>query len=591
LNELVKNKKSLNDLINKYKLSQKIINSNYSESLSLTFEEVLDAIYCNNKTKNDIKSLFNYYQNFINMKYQENKSKELNDNKDIENDEFFKEENIVSFLKDYKNFEASTYNNRLGIFRRIIRIMTGNPLWNYINYSVQEKKTKTEKLLTPTQKTHLLNLIETTKSNDLLILFELVFDLGFSIYQVSRIRVKDIFFNQEIIELNYKGKKKVRQINYEMSKILMEHINNKKLNSFNFLVYNNFIETKKINRYKYLNSIISDLILRCQKIEDATKDNLISKMNYERKSSGLNLTGISIINEFENCQKGKMNEKNDDKNVNLKIFKNDSGLYSNNSNISKNDFNFNNNELNSFYSLFENSLDFTIPKINDYSELFFSNSLERNYEDINFKIILKEINHDSTYYKDILLETLKKMNIRFVDHPIKQLSFLGLNQYTNKIYSPPELSENNMEKYKKLKLYSKEGYYNGLKLCKLNENDFAIQALQDIQKYTLLFEIAGEIVTKDYLQKYQNELKKKSFYFFDFCDEKALESNIIILLRDYGNLAFFLRNITGKNEENVKLYNFINKENNSIIALCLSIKKIKKNEILFIKNKYSNLDL
>jgi hypothetical protein len=113
-----------------------------------------------------------------------------------------------------------------------------------------------------------------------------------------------------------------------------------------------------------------------------------------------------------------------------------------------------------------------------------------------------------------------------------------------------------MEKYKKLKLYSKEGYYNGLKLCKLNENDFTIQALQDIQKYILLFEIAGEIVIKDYLQKYQNEQKKNLFTFLDFCDEKALESNIIILLRDYGNLAFFLRNITGKNEENVKLKYF-----------------------------------
>jgi hypothetical protein len=113
---------------------------------------------------------------------------------------------------------------------------------------------------------------------------------------------------------------------------------------------------------------------------------LFQELNYERKSSGLHLTGISIINEFEDCQKGKINEKNDNKAINLKLSKNDSGLYSYNSHISKNDFNFNNYESNSFYSLFENGLDLTIPKINDNSELFFSNSLERNYEDINFKI-------------------------------------------------------------------------------------------------------------------------------------------------------------------------------------------------------------
>jgi hypothetical protein len=48
----------------------------------------------------------------------------------------------------------------LGIFRRIIRIMTNNPLWDYVNYTVQEKKTKTEKCLSPSQKLQLLKGID-----------------------------------------------------------------------------------------------------------------------------------------------------------------------------------------------------------------------------------------------------------------------------------------------------------------------------------------------------------------------------------------------------------------------------------------------
>ena len=58
---------------------------------------------------------------------------------------------------------------------------------------------------------------------DLFILFELVFDLGFTIYQCSRIKIKNIYFNQEIIEIKYKGKRKVRAIGYELSNLLEKY--------------------------------------------------------------------------------------------------------------------------------------------------------------------------------------------------------------------------------------------------------------------------------------------------------------------------------------------------------------------------------
>ena len=100
-------------------------------------------------------SIFNQYQQYINKKYSNNKSKDLNVIKNIKNDQFFKENNIVSFLKSYKNFKNSTYNNRLGLFRLIIKIMTNNPFWDYINISFQENKTKNEKLFSLTEKYYL----------------------------------------------------------------------------------------------------------------------------------------------------------------------------------------------------------------------------------------------------------------------------------------------------------------------------------------------------------------------------------------------------------------------------------------------------
>ena len=241
---LKKNEIKIQKLMRKLKYSQQMLNIDYSDDKSSSFEEAINAFYWNSKTLKNIKSLFKQYQDYINKKYQNNESQSLEDSKIIETDEFFKENNIVDFLQNNKKFESSTFNNRLGIFRRVIRIMTKNPLWDYAEHSVQEKKTKNEKILSPTQKLYLLKDINSEKSLDLLILFALLFDLGFNIYQVSRIKVKDIYFNQEIIEISYKGHRKVRKINFEMAQILKEHINKQKLNASNYLIYNEFIETK-----------------------------------------------------------------------------------------------------------------------------------------------------------------------------------------------------------------------------------------------------------------------------------------------------------------------------------------------------------
>lgn len=114
------------------------------------------------------------------------------------------------------------------------------------------KKTKTEKILSPTQKLYLLKNINSEKSLDFLILYALLFDLGFSIYQISRIKVKGIYFVQELIEISYKGHRKFRKINFGMAQILKDHINKQKLKASNYLIYNEFIETRFISRYKHL---------------------------------------------------------------------------------------------------------------------------------------------------------------------------------------------------------------------------------------------------------------------------------------------------------------------------------------------------
>lgn len=416
--------------------------------------------------------------------------------------------------------------------------MTNNPNWNYINVSVHEKKAKTEKLFSLTQKYILLKSINKDKSFDLFILFELVFDLGFTVYQCSRIKIKNIFFNQEIIEIKYKGKRKIRTIGYELTNILEKYIKKNGLNTENYLLYNDFVETKIMNRNKYLYLQLSKLILNCEELNNNTKDKLLDQMTKERIVSNKILFEVNHPETLNNFHKNEINDlKNNNENLELSD-KNEfvyfNGVEDYNDNISIID-------KKSYESFMLINQDLIIPRIEDNSELlFYSKEKNNEYIQKKFNLLYQEINLENITKKNTLLEKLKSLNIKFVDNPIKELSFIGLNTFVNKICSPLSLSEDNLEKYKELKYYTRMGFYAGLMLSNIEENILVIEATQDINENTLLFEIGGEVVREDYLIKYKKDLFSKTFCYFRYC-EGAENSKFFILLRDYGNIAFFYK--------------------------------------------------
>ena len=137
--------------------------------------------------------------------------------------------------------------------------------FDYKGFCVQEKKTINEKILSETNKILILNELLNKNELDLIILFSLVFEYGFSIYQVSLIKVKSINFQNEIIEITNKGKRKRRLIKYEISKIISDFINKKELKAEQYLLYDDFISTKSFTREKFLSNLLSHLVLNNQK--------------------------------------------------------------------------------------------------------------------------------------------------------------------------------------------------------------------------------------------------------------------------------------------------------------------------------------
>ena len=242
-------------------------------------------------------------------------------------------------------------------------------------------------------------------------------------------------------------------------------------------------------------------------------------MNKERTISNKILYDLNLKNSFQSIEslkdeKSKFFNSYDDYNDNCSIF-----------------------ERKSYDSFYNINNDFLTPKIENNFEFFEENI---KYSQKKFILLNQEINLEMENMKNALLEKLKNFDIKFIDNPIKELSFIGLNTFTNKAYSPKILSDDNLKIYKNLKMYSSNGYYNGLILSKIEENTFVIEAAKDLEENTLLFEIGGEVVSKDYLIKYKKDLISKNLCYFKYC-EGMENSKYFLLLRNYGNIAFFCK--------------------------------------------------
>ena len=109
----------------------------------------------------------------------------------------------------------------------------------------------------------------------------------------------------------------------------------------------------------------------------------------------------------------------------------------------------------SYYSFFNINQDFITPKIEEDFKFIYLN--EKNYENKQKKIIFieQELTPEVIQSKNILFEIFKNLCIKFIDNPIKELSFIGLNTFMSRIYIPSKLSEDNLNVYKSLKFIQK----------------------------------------------------------------------------------------------------------------------------------------
>ena len=181
---------------------------------------------------------------------------------------------------------------------------------------------------------------------------------------------------------------------------------------------------------------------------------------------------------------------------------------------------------------------------------------------------------------------MKKYDIKFYDDSFSaNESLIYANTY-NKNINIPLLDKENYKLYEKTKKNSLNGIYPNLKLLQL-KGDTCIQATRDIEKYTLLFEIGGEVMSDYNLNKIYKKFENRYWCFYNLFNSFNYGNNKIVL-NDIGNIGFFLH--CSKNyDDNVGIKTFKLEKTGKLVSLVYSIKKIFNNDILICNQKLTKI--
>ena len=313
-------------------------------------------------------------------------------------------------------------------------------------------------------------------------------------------------------------------------------------------------------------------------------------MKIERKSIAgpeLFMSPNQLINQTKNIKETNPNESKSNKDDEFFFW-----------NINENNNSFKENTINNI-SLFD--IDYPTHQIFDKDEIIYFHPLLKSkldsiseVEDFypkeeNFNLIKQEINLTSIYSKEILFNLLKKFIVKFTDNAISEIMELRLRKYIDPNKNIPLLNKYNLDIYEKLKKFTLNGYYSGLKIKKTNSTNYSIFSDTFIKKNTLLFELSGELITRDNLIKIKSESIKNSFFFYKFGEGISKNQDKYLMMKNFGKIGFFL----SKSDElkpNVTIKSYINKRTDLILILCLSFEDILPGEILNVLDNINCLN-
>ena len=402
-------------------------------------------------------------------------------------------------------------------------------------------------------------------------------------------------------------------------------INIGKLNDNDYIIFPDIKDINDDSRYIYLYSFCNKKINENTKLTVEMKEKFSMYLKLERKLKKFKFKSIDdsiILDEFNvNISKRNYDLKIDNNNImnNFGYCKEDDDC----SQISEfliNKFgkNFNNDLLS--YDLKENN--FNDFEFNEEYEIYDKKFIEREKNDLlskkedayeknqkindfkqeifpNYQISITSskiksaplLNENINEMFEInCLNKLKltlffeEMNLMFIDDPFSENEYLLYPNESNISQTIFCLNSISLGIYKRTKLKTRNMIYPNLIVKKISENNFRIEAIENIIQGTLLFEIGGKVVTEDHLNLNNENKYFGRSCFFPFYQDFNGRNTRYILIEKKGNIGYFLQKTDAPLKNNVILRAYVNAETNKICLLCITCRKIKKGETLIVLN-------
>ena len=287
---MAKNCKNKSELKKKKKINPKLNINNLIEKLK--------KVGIKKETLRTINKIYNDYQKYF-FKNKNTKTSTKQNTRRILINDFYEKNSVNEYINSLLSNCPSTRKKKKYILNKVLtELKTGN---------IKIRKDHSDKnylnnhfLLRNESFLNLINEIFSSNDLNMIIIYQIVFELGISLIQLSKIKVKNIKNDYKYIIFKYKGIQKYKVLSFYSSTLLKYYILTNALNKEDHLLFPDIKLKDKEKRFNAITERIKSFLNKLVCIKKSIREKFLSEINEERKKSKINRLEIERKTDFYN---------------------------------------------------------------------------------------------------------------------------------------------------------------------------------------------------------------------------------------------------------------------------------------------------
>ena len=272
-----KKKKSINN-ISFTKIKKKI----YPKLNIYQLSNKLKNIGLKKQTINSMQKIYKDYENFYKNKYNINFNSNNKKSKCVFDNKFYKRSTIKEFINSLENNSIKTRQKKLYILNKtLLELRIGR-----IKIRNIHSNAKNEDDIFPFKKEFFLNIaneIFISKDINLIIIYQMIFELGISLEQLSKLKIKHIKNDYEYILFKNKGNQIYKVLSFYSYSLLKYNTIQNSLKDEDYVIFNNKNYKNENDRFSFIKNKIQAFLENKKEINQNYKTKFILEKFYKKK--------------------------------------------------------------------------------------------------------------------------------------------------------------------------------------------------------------------------------------------------------------------------------------------------------------------